>query len=883
MKSKLMNVYLLYTCSFLILLPFVFFPFIAEGKSFVWYIDGLGQHYPMLLYYGNLLKDILLGKGFPMVSFNLGLGFDTITTLHYYVLGDPITLLSLFIRPENAVFLYGTLILFRFYLSGICFIIFSKYWKRDGMGVFLGALIYVFCGYSFFAGVRHPFFLNSMIYLPLVLIGLEQVLRRKKPYFMIVMVFLTVISNFYFFYMITVIAVVYVIFRYLYTFRRSDKNIVIGLILTGLRTGGYYLLGTAMAAFIFLPVLYAFFQNDRLDCSPEWLTGFLYYNTKYYGLLAQGLLAPGVTAGYWVILSFLPISAISVVILFCNKKYRQLLIIFILSFSALFVPAFGCFMNGFSYISNRWCFLISLLIAITFTMTYEKIFELRICEKILLAIGLIGYGIITFLFPSKDIVKYEFFALVITIIVILILQLRFFQQRKILRSCCLYILVCTTVGFHGYTYYSSDFYGYVDEFLEKDQVENWLSSGVLSLISDIADDSFYRIETYGDKTQNEALCVGFNDTSGYFSLLDGNITTYFKQLELLKQTNAYRFNNLDNRSILDALANVKYFVSTNKTTAPYAYELKKEEKNGSETYYLFENSLALPFGYTYDNYMLEDDYIKLSVLEKQNAMMHAAILKEKPDNIDTIDQDMSTSIEKLDIKIIPDENIIIYNNTIKVKKPGASIRVEFNSKANAETYLRFEKFNITKKASTMTSFKVKAEKEVTKSVNVRSIYHNTYFGKENYLINMGYSEKEKSWIKITFPKEETYSYGSIDVYNLDMSYYKKQCKALSQDPLENMVCKNNSIQGEVSLDDSKIMMFSIPYSKGWNAYVDGKKVDVLRGNIMYTALFLEAGDHYIVFKYETPLLREGVLITCIGFLPFIGIIILNCRRRYKNE
>ena len=147
------HTYLIYTCTFFVLLPIIFYPFLATGKSFVWRADGIDQHYPALLYYGKVLRELLAGNGFPMVDFKIGMGFDTLTTLNYYAIGDPISLLSVFMTSKNSTIIYNLLILLRFYLTGISFIIFMRYFKKDGLRTALGALLYVFCGYSFFAGI----------------------------------------------------------------------------------------------------------------------------------------------------------------------------------------------------------------------------------------------------------------------------------------------------------------------------------------------------------------------------------------------------------------------------------------------------------------------------------------------------------------------------------------------------------------------------------------------------------------------------------------------------------------------------------------------------------------------------------------------------------
>jgi uncharacterized membrane protein YfhO len=323
------------------------------------------------------------------------------------------------------------------------------------------------------------------------------------------------------------------------------------------------------------------------------------------------------------------------------------------------------------------------------------------------------------------------------------------------------------------------------------------------------------------------------------------------------------------------LASVKYFISTDKTAAPYGYKLIKKESDGTKNYYLFENLFALPLGYTYDSYILQEDYNKLSTLEKQNALMYSVVLSDDSKSVNKTDQDMSTGIKKLPITILPDKNLVLGENSIEVLNAGATITLVFDSKPKSEVYVRFENLDNTKKSMMMTTFKTKGEKEVTKYVNIRNRYHNSYFGKTNYLINTGYSKLGKIWAKITFPDKGKYTYDSIAVYNFQMKYYKEQVLALRQSSLKNIIQRNNYVEGNVTLDKNGIMVLSIPYSKGWKGYVDGEKVELLNGNVMYTAVPLEAGEHRIVLKYITPYFTLGCLISIIALLVFVGIILWN--------
>lgn len=874
MKKRLFhNTIFLYTVTFLILLPVIFYPFLAEGRSFVWETDGMNQHLPVLIYYGQLLRDLLSGKGFPMVDFRIGMGFDTITTIHYYALGDPIALLAVFMTVKNAVIVYNLLILLRFYLTGLSFLAFCRYWGRQGTGVVLGAIMYVYSGYSLYSGVRHPYFMNPLIYLPLLLIGMEEVLRRKKPYLLIGMTFISAISNFYFFYILTVIVVLYVIFRYLTVYRKEMKWQVIGFFFTGLRTGAYYLMGAALSAVVFVPVIYGFLQNGRMESEPKLLTSYLFYNRSYYLYTLQSVFAPGVSSGYWIHLYFSVVTAISVTIVLCRRQYATLRIAFLLTFCALLVPAFGYFMNGFSYLTNRWDFLFAFLVAFVFATTYEDIFQLGPWEKSLLSIGVVGYGVLACIFPAEDMVRWVFIILLSTVLIIIFLQTGKLQKQKRLQGVILYLLVIITLGFNGYVFYARDFNGYSTEFLTGEEVETYTNNnGILSLLQEIEDEDFYRIENYGDDVRNEALYLGFHDVSAYYSLMDGNVTNFFKQLEFREQKSAYRFDNQDARTIPDALACVKYFITNNTEAAPYGYELKNKIIRGGKTYYLYENLYALPLGYIYDEYMLEKDYETLSSLEKQNALMYAVILEKESAYAKPASQDMSIGIEQLNYKEKSSPRVIVEDDRIKVLKPRGTIRLEFDARRETETYVRFLDLSIDKRDMVSNTFAIKGEGETTKRLNFRNIYHNSYFGKRNFLVCTGYSEEGQSQAKITFPKKETYSYDSIEVYHLNMNYYRERIQELRADTLQNIRVSDNRIEGDVSLGQKGIMVFSIPYGRGWTGYVDGQKTELLRGNVMYTALQLSEGEHHIVLEYQTPFLLQGILISAAGILILIGIV-----------
>ena len=54
------------------------------------------------------------------------------------------------------------------------------------------------------------------------------------------------------------------------------------------------------------------------------------------------------------------------------------------------------------------------------------------------------------------------------------------------------------------------------------------------------------------------------------------------------------------------------------------------------------------------------------------------------------------------------------------------------------------------------------------------------------------------------------------------------------------------------------------YPDGWNAYLDGKKVDYVKTDYVLRGLSIPAGKHVIKFVFEPAIYKKGITISYIG-------------------
>ena len=93
---------------------------------------------------------------------------------------------------------------------------------------------------------------------------------------------------------------------------------------------------------------------------------------------------------------------------------------------------------------------------------------------------------------------------------------------------------------------------------------------------------------------------------------------------------------------------------------------------------------------------------------------------------------------------------------------------------------------------------------------------------------------------------------------------------------------SDGFDAEINLEKSKLVFFSVPYDKGWTAYVNGKPADIEKVSYGFMAVKADAGENTIEFRYETPGLKIGIVISIIGLIC-LGAYIVVFRKKKNNE
>ena len=123
--------------------------------------------------------------------------------------------------------------------------------------------------------------------------------------------------------------------------------------------------------------------------------------------------------------------------------------------------------------------------------------------------------------------------------------------------------------------------------------------------------------------------------------------------------------------------------------------------------------------------------------------------------------------------------------------------------------------------------------------------------------------------------------GAVTLYAgyVDAALFDRGYGLLADEPLRLTKFTYREVEGTVDALKDGLLYTSIPYEKGWTAYVDGEKQEIIPIDNCMAALRLEEGTHSVRFHYYDKNLTYGLIISLISLAAFAVILLLDTRKR----
>ena len=861
--------YLCYTLGFAALAAIIATIFYFNNKSLVYMGDALVQQYPTQYYltevFGNLLN------GIRTFNFNIGLGQDVLFTYHYYGLTDPINLLLGLFSQADPNLLYYCGFGIRMYIAGLAFVGMCIHFKKNEKAMVLGALIYVFSNFCLSAGVMYPYFINTMIYMPLMIIGADKLIRENKIAFFVVVSILSIFVNVYLAYMIAVITFIYAVVSIIFEAKKNGFVNTFKIFGRGILS---YIIAAAISGIIVVPIAYAFLTSIGSSGISYNLPVFAGENDifKYFLEMFQ---VPNVEKFALVGISLITLFA--VISMFSNRGRGKLKVLFILMILVITMPVLQSAVAGALYGNHRWYFAEILLLAYIFVDQYENIVNAEGAKKVIMYVliiaylALIGYLNVEHGLSQKfDYLSFEFIKpLAVVIIGVLFMGILLIKKEKLKRvlfMATIFVALAANMGMYAYEGGNSKM---LANFSELDKIVN---NRTVETISKVTRGKLERVDNDDPGSLNLSDIYSYPSTSIYYGLENRNLAKFNFIYRNAAASPINRMHNMDGRAILDDILSVKYFIGNNNSKPPYGFE-----NMGPKDLYVNKN--FIPFGFTYSKYIMPYEVASMSVLDMQESLMKACLIEGRIGDVKHLESGVLSDLKlkKTDVK---------YKSNVEghVKgENGISLKLEYELPYSGELYLKLPDVDAIKGVEKLNikSNSRKSEVDLTKPSS------QWYVGEKDIIINLGYFEKGKRNLEINLPSDYDFNMQDLKLECRPMETLEAEAAELAKEHLKEIKLQRDGFTGSIANEGYKLMFISIPYDEGWTAIIDGVKTKIYKANEGFMAVKLEPGEHTVEFRYKRPLQTAGYVVSILGIAGYIAYV--NRRknggkpRRRKDE
>ena len=352
------------------------------------------------------------------------------------------------------------------------------------------------------------------------------------------------------------------------------------------------------------------------------------------------------------------------------------------------------------------------------------------------------------------------------------------------------------------------------------------------------DPGFYRIEkTYHSVSLNDALAQGYMGVKSYWFQGAGTVG-FYTDLELLpRRSPKINFTNwlpsFGDRFVLNSLVGVKYMIT--KSALDWPGFRRIYEAGGLS---ILENDMALPLGVVYEEQFLRERFATLSVGQKDFAMMNAVI----------VDSLRGDTPRVFDVRRLTRESADLDRpGFLRIYETGVLSIFERNlalplGVAYGQEFLR--------------------ERPATPPVGAKDIamtnavIANSARGDAPRVFGVRELTRESAgWLR--------------DNYFTPVRLLQRRGMVVER-------FSQGSITGKIASDVPGVLVFSIPYAKGWSVAIDAVEQPVFRANLGMLATDISRGEHRIELRYSLPGFIPGLL---IGLLGLLGIWVIGALER----
>lgn len=116
---------------------------------------------------------------------------------------------------------------------------------------------------------------------------------------------------------------------------------------------------------------------------------------------------------------------------------------------------------------------------------------------------------------------------------------------------------------------------------------------------------------------------------------------------------------------------------------------------------------------------------------------------------------------------------------------------------------------------------------------------------------------------------------TLDVYAIPD--WAQSAARLRENACDRFETQANGFTAHIDAKEAGLLVFTIPYDKGFSAKIDGQSAEIIPCDVAFMAVWVEPGEHEIVFTYRTRALRLGAGMSAAAAAVLIAYVVL-CKK-----
>ena len=877
------------------LLPFVgmlFVMLISQyapfGKYSMLYSDMYHQYYPFFVAFRDALRS---GNGL-LYSWSVGMGMDYLGLISYY-LASPLNLLSVIVPEGWLLSFFSLLVPVKLGLAGLFFAIFlKKTFNQDNLSVSVFGSCYALCAWAL--GYQwNIMWLDTFALVPLVVLGMVQLVRDRKFVLYTFTLFLAVFSNYYIGFFVCIF-ILLLFFGYEFCRWRGFKRFFADLC----RIAFFSLLAIGMTAILELPAFAAlqttqssvnqFPEGFKLNIADEntW-AGLLDAMRQVAGNLGGGT-EPTFKEGLPNI--YCGVGSLILGILYLMAKDVKLrdkvcavfaLVFFMLSF---IIRQLDYIWHGFHFtnmIPYRFSFLYSFVLLYmayrAWTIRHSfKPWQIFIAAAAAVALFTCSDHVRELGELSGDDFSNALVFLIYNVVFLLMYaviliwaqwqkklpedadermvmrhQANLERRRESAQSLLITVLVAEMIlNLVNFGLYFSG-----------TSISNYpkgtdYTKSVITYMHEREEDTlFFRAETTHSQTLNDGALNRYNGVSTFTSSANVKVTEFMKNLGYGAKNTYNRYCYEEASPVSDLFLGIKYMI-------------ERDGRDRESTYYspintfgdttLLQNNYYLPLGFLAEAEL--KDVIFTGSGNKfrfQNELIAAA-----------------SGLEGEVWKLMSDVNITAEDVTISDQNSSGYCAYEDGMNGATIVY----SYTVDTDGFMCVDLNMPKRNNVSLWKNGEQVYSETMSLQQMMAVGdvaVGDVVEVRASCKTSNEKGTI----TINAAILNEERFRQCYEVLSASTLELTTFENTLVEGNVSCDRDGLLYTSIPQNGNWSVKVDGEPAEIsLVGDAMIGVLLTE-GDHEVTFTYHNAAFSLGWKISAVCALLFVILMYADAVRR----